>query len=54
LLGRPRETMVFPLKKEEVWTWRYMDVTFPKYLHVTFNTAGVVTTYALEMESTSP
>jgi hypothetical protein len=25
LLGKPNESMVFDLKKEEVWTWRYPE-----------------------------
>lgn len=54
LIGRPRETMPFPLKNEEVWTWRYQDGTFNKYLHVTFNPAGVVTATALEQEQVNP
>lgn len=54
LLGRPRETMTFPLLKEEVWTWRYRDVSIDKYLHVHLTLDGVVKRYTLEVEQTSP
>ena len=58
LLGRPREKMAFAMRAEEVWTWRYQDGTFNKYLHVHFTTAGekpgLVTKYVLEQESTAP
>lgn len=54
LLGRPRETMTFPLLKEEVWTWRYKDVTIDKYLHVHFDLDGRVKRYTQEVEQTSP
>ena len=54
LLGRPRETMTYPNRQEEVWTWRYQDGTFNKYLHVSMNLSGVVRAYTTENESTSP
>jgi hypothetical protein len=54
LLGRPRETMPFPNLQEEVWTWRYQDMTTNKYLHVHFNPAGVMKKYVLEQETTNP
>ena len=53
LLGSPREKQPYPNRQEEVWTWRYMDGTFNKYLHVSFNLSGVVQSYTLETESTS-
>jgi outer membrane protein assembly factor BamE (lipoprotein component of BamABCDE complex) len=54
LIGRPREQQKYPNRQEEVWTWRYQDGTFNKYIHVSFNTDGVVQNYVLETESTSP
>lgn len=54
LLGRPRETMTFPLLKEQVWSWRYKDVTIDKQLHVHFDLDGVVKRYEQEVEQTSP
>lgn len=58
LIGRPREKMPFPMRNEEVWTWRYQDGTFNKYLHVYFartgEQAGIVAKYEFEQESTAP
>jgi hypothetical protein len=45
LLGRPGETMNFPLKKEEVWSWRYEEgPNDPYQFHVHFDLDGKVVT----------
>ena len=48
LIGRPGETMTFPAKKEEVWSWRYEPGAGETWqFHVHFDLAGkVVTTSA--------
>lgn len=45
LLGRPRSTVFFPLKREEVWDWR-IEPTLPgtrALFNVHFDEAGAVT-----------
>ncbi|HYD63353.1 MAG TPA: outer membrane protein assembly factor BamE [Noviherbaspirillum sp.] len=37
LLGRPRSVVQFKLKNEEVWDWRYQDVTAPRLFNVHFD-----------------
>jgi outer membrane protein assembly factor BamE (lipoprotein component of BamABCDE complex) len=37
LLGRPRSVAQFKLKNEEVWDWRYQDVTAPRLFNVHFD-----------------
>lgn len=54
LIGRPREEMRFPRLDETVWTWRYKDGTFNKYLHVYLGPDRVVRRIVLEHETTSP
>jgi hypothetical protein len=42
VLGRPGETQLFPVRDEEVWTWRY-DEQGPMFFHAVFDrTAGTV------------
>lgn len=44
LLGRPGETMKFPQRNEEVWSYRFEDGPAQQYhFHVHFDTAGKVT-----------
>jgi len=46
LIGRPMESMTFPARREEVWTWRYGPV-MPEgidELHVHFDLDGKVVT----------
>ncbi len=43
LLGRPTETGIFQLKKEEVWTYRYRGTHYPsRRFHVMMDLDGVV------------
>jgi hypothetical protein len=45
LIGRPAETMTFPLKKEEVWSWKFEQGTgMYWHLHVHFDLDGKVVT----------
>jgi len=48
LIGRPGETMTFPARKEEVWSWRYEPASGETWqFHVHFDLDGrVVTTSA--------
>jgi len=51
MLGRPAETLVFPARDEEVWTWRYKEPG-PMLFHAVFDrTAGAVRTTLREDES---
>ena len=44
ILGRPGETRDFPLKPEEVWSWRFLDVpNEPYWFSVHFAPDGHVT-----------
>ncbi|HMH18549.1 MAG TPA: hypothetical protein VK572_10430 [Burkholderiales bacterium] len=44
LLGRPKEVWYFPMRDEEVWTWRYLDNQY-KFFNVMFDrTEGTVKT----------
>lgn len=44
MLGKPRSVAQFKLKNEEVWDWRYQDVTVPRLFNVHFDmTSGKVT-----------
>ena len=44
MLGKPRSIAQFKLKNEEVWDWRYQDVTVPRLFNVHFDmTSGKVT-----------
>lgn len=55
LIGRPAETMTFPLKKEEVWTWRYEPATGERWhFHVHFDLAGRVLTTSSNQVDTPP
>jgi hypothetical protein len=53
LIGRPGETMTFPLKKEEVWTWRYEQGSGERWhFHVHFDLDGkVLTTSANQVDT---
>ena len=42
LLGRPAATQSFPLKREEVWDWRYLDGQEPRVFSVTLDPDGKV------------
>lgn len=43
MLGKPRSVAQFKLKNEEVWDWRYQDVTVPRLFNVHFDmTSGKV------------
>lgn len=42
LLGRPASTQSFPLKREEVWDWRYLDGQEPRVFSVTLDPDGKV------------
>ena len=37
MLGKPRSVAQFKLKNEEVWDWRYQDVTEPRLFNVHFD-----------------
>lgn len=37
MLGKPRSIAQFKLKNEEVWDWRYQDVTVPSLFNVHFD-----------------
>jgi hypothetical protein len=55
LIGKPGETMTFPLKKEEVWTWRYEPATGERWhFHVHFDLAGRVLTTSANQVDTPP
>lgn len=41
-LGRPAEQKRYPLKNEEVWSWRYKPVNESRLFTVTFGTDGRV------------
>lgn len=44
MLGKPRTVVQFKLKNEEVWDWKYQDVTQPRLFNVHFDmTSGKVT-----------
>jgi len=44
LLGKPRTVAQFKLKNEEVWDWRYQDMTMPRLFNVHFDmSSGKVT-----------
>jgi hypothetical protein len=54
LLGRPRSTVFYPLKREEVWDWR-IESPFPDrrvLFNVHFDEAGAVTGTSRSEEST--
>jgi outer membrane protein assembly factor BamE (lipoprotein component of BamABCDE complex) len=43
MLGKPRSIAQFKLKNEEVWDWRYQDLTVPRLFNVHFDmTSGKV------------
>ena len=45
LIGKPAETMAFPLKKEEVWSWKFEQGSGEKWhYHVHFDLGGKVVT----------
>lgn len=45
LIGRPAETMTFPLKKEEVWSWKFEQGSGEKWqFHAHFDLEGRVLT----------
>lgn len=45
LIGRPAETMTFPLRKEEVWTWTFEQGSgMSWHFHVHLDLAGTVVT----------
>jgi outer membrane protein assembly factor BamE (lipoprotein component of BamABCDE complex) len=45
LIGKPAETMTFPLKKEEVWSWKFEQGSGEKWhYHVHFDLGGKVVT----------
>lgn len=45
LIGRPAETMTFPLKKEEVWSWKFEEGSGQYWhFHVHFDLGGKVVT----------
>ena len=45
LIGRPAETMTFPLKKEEVWSWKFEQGSGQYWhFHVHFDLGGKVVT----------
>jgi hypothetical protein len=45
LIGKPAETMTFPLKKEEVWSWKFEEGSGQYWhLHVHFDLGGKVVT----------
>jgi hypothetical protein len=45
LIGKPAETMTFPLKKEEVWSWKFEQGSGQYWhLHVHFDLGGKVVT----------
>jgi outer membrane protein assembly factor BamE (lipoprotein component of BamABCDE complex) len=45
LIGKPAETMTFPLKKEEVWSWKFEQGSGEKWhFHVHFDLGGKVVT----------
>jgi hypothetical protein len=45
LIGRPAETMTFPLKKEEVWSWKFEQGTgMYWHFHVHYDLEGKVVT----------
>jgi hypothetical protein len=45
LIGKPAETMTFPLKKEEVWTWKFEQGSGEKWhFHAHFDLGGKVLT----------
>jgi hypothetical protein len=54
LLGRPRSTVFYPLKREEVWDWR-IDSPFPDrrmLFNVHFDESGAVSGTSRSEEST--
>jgi len=56
LLGRPRTTVFFPLKREEVWDWR-IEPTLPgtrALFNVHFDKFGAVTGTSRSEENLSP
>lgn len=45
IIGKPAETMTFPLKKEEVWTWRFEEGSGTYWhFHTHFDLEGKVVT----------
>lgn len=45
LIGKPAETMTFPLKKEEVWSWKFEQGSGERWhYHVHFDLGGKVVT----------
>ena len=45
IVGKPAETMTFPLKKEEVWSWKFEQGSGEKWqYHVHFDLGGKVVT----------
>jgi len=45
LIGKPAETMTFPLKKEEVWSWKFEQGSGQYWhFHVHFDLGGKVVT----------
>jgi len=39
LLGRPKEVWYFPARDEEVWVWRYFEITY-RFFNVLFDRTG--------------
>jgi hypothetical protein len=39
LLGRPKEVWYFPARDEEVWVWRYFEVSY-RFFNVLFDRTG--------------
>lgn len=56
LIGRPAKTQVYELKREEEWTWRWLDGQSPKVFGVTFDADGKVqsTVVADDPQAVSP
>ncbi|MEP7101147.1 MAG: outer membrane protein assembly factor BamE, partial [Burkholderiales bacterium] len=50
LLGLPAKTQRYELKHEEVWDWRFSDVSENKLFSVTFDTNGRVTSSATTVD----